>query len=407
MIPPDEVRRIRDELLRVLSEDPHNADRLTARLDALGRESGIGAHAALLLVLTGRPFEEGEARETWERVVQHRQHLAETLGREVGLRVALLDYLVNVNHKMLHPAILDLSVVDGLARGAARDPLTGLPDERGFRTAVHNELRRARRHDRPASIVLFDVDEFAAFDRAAGTAVADRVFRELAILLRNKIRDIDVAARPGSDELALLLPETDREGAVLVAERFRREAESFFARRETPTGTTGISVSGGVATYPLDAGTSDDLVRRAAQALYRAKASGKNTVCAYEAERRRFLRFELDPGRFELEILERTSGAAHARDLSRSGILLCSPEPIEVGESVELRLREGGEAVGSRSLRARGRVVRLEEILEPRGEHREDRFEIGVAFELGDGRDDFDLLEFLERLRARGPGCAP
>ena len=404
MIPPDDVRRIREQLLGILAEDAQNAGRLGARLDAVSRESGVGANAALLMVLTGCAFEESEARELWDHVVRHRELLVEALGRDVALRVALLDYLVDVNRKLVRPALLDLSMVDSLARAPAHDPMTGLPDDRGFRAAVHSELRRARRTGGPTSVVLFDVDDFAAFNRAAGAMVADRVFRELAMLLRNKIRDIDVAARPGSDELALLLPETTQEGALLVAERFRAEAEALFARRKTIAEPVEASISGGLATYPQDAVAADDLVRRAAQALYRAKASGKNAVCAYEAERRRFLRFALEPGRLEVEILDRESGTGHARDLSRSGILLASPEPINVGEIVELRVQNGGEPKDDRRFRVRGQVVRLEEVPDGPARHPHDRFEIGVAFELEAGKDDLDLLDFLERAPLRGQG---
>jgi hypothetical protein len=222
-----------------------------------------------------------------------------------------------------------------------------------------------------------------------------------------------VAARPGEDELALLLPETDRNSALLVADRYRRELESFFAHRECAGIPVRLTVSAGVAGYPEDARTAESLLEHAAQALYEAKASGKNAIQLYGPERRRFLRFELEPGRFEIEVLSAADRAtATLRNYSRNGILFASPEPLAVGEEIEIRLAEPGSGTGDRPLQVRARVVRLEELPAPVNpgqpgdgtELEEDRFEIGVAFDPGwDGGSD-DLVRFLERAQGRRLG---
>jgi hypothetical protein len=214
--------------------------------------------------------------------------------------------------------------------------------------------------------------------------------------------------------MALLLPETDRNGALLVAERFRRQVETFFARREGAVQPARLTVSAGAACYPDDATTAETLLERAAQALYQAKAAGRNAVHVYQPERRRYLRFELEPGRFEVEVLARADRPPlRARNLSRNGILFSSPEPLEVGEEIEIRLVEPGPEAKPRRLRIRGRVVRLEELPEPeppsaaRGQAAailDDRFEIGVAFDLDYAEGADDLLELLERARVQRPG---
>ena len=125
--------------------------------------------------------------------------------------------------------------------------------------------------------------------------VGDRLLREVAILLNNNVRDIDVAARLGEDEMALLLPETDRNAALSVAERFRQEMEEFFATRESGGKPVNLTVSAGVACYPDDAATPEALLERAAQALYQAKAMGRkqpiptwpaSSVSAYSSKNR-------------------------------------------------------------------------------------------------------------------------
>jgi diguanylate cyclase (GGDEF)-like protein len=392
VITREDALRLKDQLLQLLAEDSHNTERLLARLDALARESGIGAHAALLLILTQLAFEESEAKEHWEGVLAHRHALSLSLGRDAGLRVAVLDYFINVNRRLVQPTLIDVEMEAALLAGGG-DPLTGLAGDRSFRSALQGELRRAKRYGHRVAIAIFDLDDFAKLDLRVGAMVGDRILREAAMLLGNKIRDIDLAARPGEDEFALLLPQTDRNGAFLVAERFRRELATHFRRREAGGAPADLTISGGVAAYPDDALDAEALVARAAQALYQAKAAGKNTVVVHSSERRRFLRFDLRTRRCDIEVLSpRDAGDARPRNLSRSGLLFASPEPLDVGEQVEVRLESGGTDSPRRVLTLRGGVVRLEEV--PSGEN--DRFEIGIAFDLDAGYGEDELLEFLE-----------
>jgi diguanylate cyclase (GGDEF)-like protein len=408
VITHDEAGRLKDELLAVLAEDAQNEERLLARLDTLSRESGVSAHAALLLILTHLAFEDAQARSHWDSILAHRAVMSGAIGRDPGLRVALLDYFVNINRRLAQPVLIDLEMFEAGPRAASVDALTGLATDRVFRGALQNEMRRAKRYGLVVPVAVFDLDDFARVNREFGALVGDRLLREVAILLNNKIRDIDIAARPGEDEVALILPETDRSGALLVAERFRFEVETHFARREAGGRPVNLTVSGGVACYPGDADAPEALLDRAAQALYRAKAEGKNAVQAYQPERRRFLRFDLDPERVEVEVLAgRDLGRAAARNLCRSGIVFGSPEPLEVGEEIEIRIAIDGADALAPPVRMRGRVVRLEEIPEAStvdvhaspGEPPE-RFEIGVAFDADGPEGEQDLLAFLEKAQA-------
>ena len=339
MITRDDADHIRADLLAVLAEDAHNTERLLSRLDGITRESGIGAHAALLLILTHLAFEEHQAREHWQAILDHRRELTRRLEREVHVRTALLDYFLNVNRRLVRPTLVDLEMYESGAADADRDPLTGLVSDRRFRTGLQKELRRARRYEGRTSIIVLDVDEFAAINERCEPLVADMLLRELAILLTNNVRDIDLASRPGEDEMAVLLPETDRNGALLVAERFRLEVAEFFAKREVGGKPVGLTISAGVACYPDDATSALGLLESASQALYGAKAAGRNAVHPYHPERRRYLRFDLEPGRFEVEVLgppDRSPGSL--LNLSRNGILFTCPEPLEVGEQIEFSL---------------------------------------------------------------------
>lgn len=399
MITRDDAAHLKEQLLQLLAEDTRNSARLLDRLDALTWETGIGAHSALLMILTQLAFDEASARTHWESILAHRHALSLALTRDTGLRVAVLDYFMNVNRRLASPTLIDVEMEESAPRGDA-DALTGLSSARGFRVALQAELRRARRYGHPLAIAIFDLDGFGDANARVGRLVADRLLREAAMLLGNKIRDIDLAARPGEDELAIVLPQTDRNGAFLVAERFRREFETHFRRREAGGKPSDLTVSGGVSAYPEDGPDAETLLTRAAQALYQAKSSGKNVILVHSPERRRFLRFDLHTRRCEIEVLAPLdAGAGHPRNLSRNGLLFSSPEPIEVGEDVEIRLETGGRDGPRRVQTVRGRVVRLEEV--PSGDN--DRFEVGVAFDVDPGSNEQDLLLFLEHAGPEPP----
>jgi diguanylate cyclase (GGDEF)-like protein len=406
LISREEVEGLREQLLQILEEDASNTDRLMARLQSVSDESGIGAHAALLLILTHLPFEETEASRHWQAILVHRESMSRVLGRDAGVRVAVLDYFMNINRRLVQPALIDLEMAEAVGSDGGPDPMTGLATDRSFRAALQTELRRARRYRQKAAVVVVDVDDFAGANERFGSLVCDRLLREVGILLKNNVRDIDLVARLGEDEMALLLPETGRNAALAVAERFRRETETYFGTRESGGKAVDLTVSAGVACYPDDAATPQALLERAAQALYQAKAAGRNAVELHRPERRRYLRFDLDPDRFEIEVLGPVDGgSARLRNYSRSGVLFTSPEPIEVGETVEIRLVEAAREAGP--FRLRGRVVRLEELPSSGGAAEaatelEDVYEIGVA--LDEGTPTSEILELLERARRGSPG---
>lgn len=163
-----------------------------------------------------------------------------------------------------------------LRKATSCDHLTGLANRRAFFEAAELELARWRRSPRPLSLIVFDVDHFKRVNDTHGHPAGDDVLRQLAGILSATFRDVDVVARIGGEEFAVLLPSTDLEGAMAVADRLRQAVES------RPVIVDGVTIrstlSGGVAT--MDASTSglDALLKRADQALYAAKAGGRNRI---------------------------------------------------------------------------------------------------------------------------------
>lgn len=161
-------------------------------------------------------------------------------------------------------------------RQALVDNLTGLANRRHCEEALAAELARAERFGTPLSVVFADLDEFKAVNDRHGHPSGDLVLREFANVLRETVREADVAGRWGGEEFLLLLPGTDAEGGARLAERVR----AGIAER-TVRGSDGASIritcSFGVASYPA-AETADELLAAADEALYEAKRSGKNRV---------------------------------------------------------------------------------------------------------------------------------
>ena len=172
-----------------------------------------------------------------------------------------------------------------IAQEALTDPLTGLWNRRHLAETLDREVSRALRFGHEMSLIILDVDDFKRTNDRLGHLQGDLVLETVADLVKDATRDIDVAARYGGDELALILLETDNEGATILAERLRERARDT----EVPLrdgGTMGVTISVGVATIPDSAEDVDSLVDGADRALLRAKRAGKNQIRTAPATRR-------------------------------------------------------------------------------------------------------------------------
>ena len=165
-----------------------------------------------------------------------------------------------------------------VARQALVDTLTGLSNRRHGQDALSLEISRAARFSDALAVVIVDVDSFKSINDTHGHPFGDRVLRYVAELLRTTLRDIDLPSRWGGDEFVLLLPGTDVNGALALAERLRAAlAERVLL---APDGSAvNVTASFGVAVYP-NARSEADLLAAADEALYAAKRAGKNRVQA-------------------------------------------------------------------------------------------------------------------------------
>jgi diguanylate cyclase (GGDEF)-like protein/PAS domain S-box-containing protein/putative nucleotidyltransferase with HDIG domain len=175
-------------------------------------------------------------------------------------------------------AISNAQAWETLARQAATDAITGVPNYRTFHSRLRDEIERATRHRRPLSVVLFDLDRFKLVNDTHGHHAGDKVLAAVARALAAEARGGEVVARVGGEEFAWLLPETDALGAFAAAERARR---AVAALDFGPIGR--VTVSAGVSSLE-DSGDGELLVQCADRALYWAKDAGRNQTFRYTAE---------------------------------------------------------------------------------------------------------------------------
>lgn len=192
-----------------------------------------------------------------------------------GLNEAALEKFL-ITSRQFSLAIEKVRLYETVQALAITDGLTGVFVRRYFLEMLKEEFERSFRHHFKLSFIMIDLDMFKQYNDKFGHLVGDVILKEVAKTLKQNVREIDLLGRYGGEEFSLLLPETDKDGAILVAERLRNAvaSQNFKAYDEA----INITISGGVATFPDDVSSNADLIEFADHALYEAKAQGRNRI---------------------------------------------------------------------------------------------------------------------------------
>jgi diguanylate cyclase (GGDEF)-like protein len=204
--------------------------------------------------------------------------LASRVGRDVDFEFASLMSLIG--NQVTH-ITGKLKLLIETERLSVTDTLTGLYNRRYFYKALDLEIARTNRYGEPFSLMLFDIDNFKALNDAYGHQAGDEVLSQLAGILKSVARGTDIIVRYGGEEFIIVLPSTPEEEAVFLADRIRAAVQDF-SFKGNGTESLKITLSGGIASYPKNAGDSKSLLNAADRALYEAKFSGKNLVFCFE-----------------------------------------------------------------------------------------------------------------------------
>jgi len=248
----DEIKRLRPETLVVIMSAYVSIDSAIAALKA-------GAYDYLI-----KPFED------LELIVSVVRRAMENIAL-IKERNSLVVHLKKSNKalKELSRRFRDLAIRDGL---------TGLYNHGYLLDALAGEVARAVRYDRHLSVIFLDVDHFKQFNDQFGHQRGDMVLRQVSQILKDEIRKTDIAARYGGEEFVLVLPETSKQDAFVVAEKVRKAVQESIANDVADEGPTTVTISAGVASYMEDGTDATELIAKADAAVYTAKNDGRNAV---------------------------------------------------------------------------------------------------------------------------------
>lgn len=246
------------------------------RAGPIGGADGTDRYYTTRLAQLARlSLDESTAAALWKEAVAHRSLLSAQLGRDVGMRVALLDHITNVRPRASMAMIIAPEALATLEHEALADRLTGLFNRRHFDRQLLRECARMRRYGTSTALVLLDVDRFKQVNDAEGHRAGDEVLQGVAGIVRACVRNTDFPFRYGGDEFAALLTEADAAESLRVAERVRREVAEAFQLRPVPV-TASIGVAMMVATPGVR--MDEEVFSRADRALFDAKRRGGDRV---------------------------------------------------------------------------------------------------------------------------------
>jgi diguanylate cyclase (GGDEF)-like protein len=260
---------------------------------------------------------------------------------------------------------------------------------------IEQEISRAQRYHRELAILFLDLDNFKQINDTFGHPAGDKVLQEIGAIITREKRAEDTAWRYGGEEFIVVLPDTPKLDALILAERVREQIERI--KLPYDDRVIRVTVSGGLASWPVDALEQTDLLACADQALYKAKKDGKNLISLYGNDNRRYVRIDF-ARQIDVRILRSVQDmvvTATGVNISLGGILFESKKQIAIGTQLELTVHFDGDNV----LIFQGQVRRLECLAK-------NKYEIGVSFSHQVDTSTHSLATYITRyLNHCGKSC--
>ncbi|OGQ98486.1 MAG: hypothetical protein A2505_06100 [Deltaproteobacteria bacterium RIFOXYD12_FULL_55_16] len=362
-------------------------ERQIASLIELIEQDGTALCKVIIHVLSHLDLPLEEAERCWWEIVQHHSELSALVGRTLSLQTAMCDYFSFASKHIKNPKIVDMHLFEETLQELSIDYLTGLSNKKVFERHLVQELAKAERRKRPLSLIFLDLDNFKYVNDNFGHQAGDLVLKRVSSIINTLKRIEDTASRYGGEEIAIILSDTDKYQALIFAERIRVQIEEMrlnFAEHEIK-----ITISAGIAAYPMDAGDEIALLSNADYALYSAKRNGKNLVSLYQAEKRRYLRIDFTQS-LEIRILGRRKDnkrqplTQKSKDLCLAGILFESNSVIKLDTNLEIKI----DLEGGSPLLLCGRVARVEKL-------ENGKYDIGIAFQSIEGTIRHILSKYI------------
>lgn len=272
---------LRAKIEEILYPQNGDLDSLEIKVDELAEElksPGL-VYQKLFLLLSSFRFSEKEAECYWDSLKTHRKKLSELLGRQVSLRVALIDYFTSETDIIDSPLLVELNLFQGWQYGSMTDELTGVYNQRFFREYLWKEFRRSVRYKKPFALVMIDIDDFNDLNRAYSELAGDEILKACSSAIEKNIRIEDIVVRYFSDKFFVLLTQSDRQGSKVFGSRIQSTLEKMTVNYRGSE--IRFTVSIGAANFPDDSEDPVELLSFAEKALYHAKFLGKDQVVCY------------------------------------------------------------------------------------------------------------------------------
>ncbi len=282
----DDKSRLRQKLLSLLEKE-RKFNYFTLEInEILNSGTKKAFYSNLLELFINLSFDEAEAKQHWENILNNFVFIKQKMNREIGLRDAIVDYYVNHAEMMKEPIVVEMRVFKETEKLALVDSLTGLFNKRYYDIAVKKEYKKALRFNQIFSLVLLDLDDFKTVNDTKGHLFGDEVLSNFGKILSLSSREEDIICRYGGEEFIAILPESSSDGALMYAERVRKilKEDKFFMKHN-------ITFSGGISTFPYNGKDLEELFKAVDKSLYAAKYSGKDCTIKSEGDKRRFKRF--------------------------------------------------------------------------------------------------------------------
>ncbi len=267
--------QIREAVLTCLNQ-AENDEKLIIALNSIAGQAGVEAYQIILHVLTHLDLDHQKAETSWKEIITLQTDMTEALGRPISLRTAICDYFCSVHKSLKNPKVVEIHVFERTLKNSKYDSLTNMLNRQALDDLLNNELNRARRHKLDLSIIFFDIDNFKSVNDIHGHQAGDEALRRIAGIILHEKRQEDIAGRYGGEELLLVLPETSKQNSNIIGERIRASVENMAFTWEGKE--VKLTLSGGIASFGEETADVLTLVRKADNAVYKAKEQGKNRI---------------------------------------------------------------------------------------------------------------------------------
>jgi diguanylate cyclase (GGDEF)-like protein len=278
-----------EHLAEVESGDIVNRVELYEKVNREKNQRGSTFYRDLLHALIGVRMNEKDAEKDWRDILIHKTDMGKKLGRNVGIKVATLDFYTNIKRSMKSPKIIEIDEYTQTVREAISDQLTHAYNRRYFDFFLGNLFRKAKREDIQFSMLMVDIDHFKIYNDKNGHIKGDLALIEITRIMNALSQKNHAVARYGGEEFAIIMPDADEFEAYIMASNIRKAVYDFRFPGEYRVPLKRLSVSIGISTFNgARHRRPKDIIEEADKSLYKAKEEGRNRVVSFK---------EIDAGR--------------------------------------------------------------------------------------------------------------